>query len=272
MTSAVERMYDVNPAGEWGRLERHPVEYATTRRALKEFLPENSSILDIGGGPGRYSIDLALDGHRVTLLDLSQANLDFAKAKAEDVEADIKQFIKGNALYLTDISDNSFDSVLIMGPLYHLLEVEERAKAVSEAMRVLRPGGVLFASFITRYAFIIDMLAKCPANVPNFKENISYGRLLETGLHLSTEFSGFTDAYFIHPFEVEPFMGEFGLDKLRLAGAEGIMGANEGAILGLEAGALQRWFDVCYELGTDPCTWGMACHMLYVGRKAREDN
>ena len=81
--SNVEQFYDGFAAQEWGRLERHRTEFAVTMRALRDWLPPApATILDIGGGPGRYSIALAQLGYDVTLLDLAQGNLAFSSEKA----------------------------------------------------------------------------------------------------------------------------------------------------------------------------------------------
>lgn len=91
----VEAYYDASSQYEWDRLDRHKMEYATTWRAMQEFIPPRSSILDVGGGPGRYSIALAQTGHRVTLLDLSAKNVAFARQKAEELKAPVQDFVQG---------------------------------------------------------------------------------------------------------------------------------------------------------------------------------
>ena len=137
-----ESFYDQNAEQEWGRLDRHRTEFAVTLKALEEFLPLSpASVLDIGGGPGRYSIELAARGYNVTLLDVSRESLRLAKEKAAGVGVRLKETIHSNALDLEQCDPESFDAVLLMGPLYHLLLEEERVKAVGEAVSVLKPGG-----------------------------------------------------------------------------------------------------------------------------------
>ena len=125
------------------------MEYAVTWRAIQEYIPYSADVLDIGGGPGRYSLELAKAGHKVTMIDLSAANVAFAQGKAAEDHVALECH-QADATDLSGFGDSSFDAVLLMGPLYHLLETDQRSQAVREAMRVLRAGGILFAAFINR--------------------------------------------------------------------------------------------------------------------------
>ena len=105
----VEDFYDRNPQEEWDRLERHWAEYENSLRALTEFLPPApAGLIDIGGGPGRYAIALAGMGYRVTLVDLSQGNLDLAKQKAAEAGVELDGFIHANALDLSAFPEAGF--------------------------------------------------------------------------------------------------------------------------------------------------------------------
>ena len=149
----VEAMYDADSEREWQRLVRHRTEFGVTMRALDDYLPSApAKILDIGGGPGRYAIVLTQQGYEVTLLDLSQNNLTLARQKAASARVNIAQMVHGNALDLSAFAPESFDAVLIFGPLYHLLQEAERLQVVREARRVLRGNGRLFAAFVSRFA------------------------------------------------------------------------------------------------------------------------
>lgn len=263
----VERFYDDNVQNEWDRLERHPMEYATTCKALDAFLPKSGMVLDVGGGPGRYAFYLAEQGHHVTLLDLARRNVAFARRKALELNIDLTGYIHGNALDLSQFKTGSFDAVLLLGPLYHLLEDGQRRQAIAEAVRVLKQDGVLFLGFITRYSFIVDMLKNYPYEIDRFQPQV-IENLLADGINIvSTENPGFTNAYFAHPMEIEPLAKSFNLATLRIAAAEGISAPNEDQLRELEAATFSRWVDLMYDIGEDPITWGAAEHMLYVGRK-----
>ncbi len=184
--------YDVNPLKEWNRLQKfHPYEKYITVRMMDRYIKPNSTILDIGGGPGHYSVHYARQGHQVTLFDLSGENVRFAKKKARQYGTKINA-MQGNALDLSVFPDNSFDVVFLMGPLYHLLEEKNRVRALEEATRVLKPGGFLFSSFILMFGGVIFGLRELPETIIAEKE-APYYEVAARGESLS--FEAFTYAY-----------------------------------------------------------------------------
>ena len=121
----IAEFYNQNCEDEWQRLERHRTECAVTWKALEEYLPPAPArILDCGGGPGRYSIELARRGYEVTLFDLSAGSLELARKKVEAAGVVLAGFEQGTAVDLSSFPDNHFEAVLIMGPFYHLLEAQ----------------------------------------------------------------------------------------------------------------------------------------------------
>ena len=154
-TEAIRTHYNADPQKEWNRLKnRHPYEKYITVRMMERYIRPGDTILDIGGGPGHSSVHWAKQGHRVTLLDLSDENVRFAKKKARQYGVKITA-AQGNALDLSRFDDSSFDVVFLMGPLYHLMNEESRIRAIEEAKRVLKPGGFLFSSFILMFGGVI---------------------------------------------------------------------------------------------------------------------
>lgn len=262
MSERVERYYDADPMREWERLERHRTEAALTMRALGRHLPPLVRILDIGGGPGRYAIALAGQGHKVTLLDLSAANLDLARRKAAEQGVELAGIVHGNALDLGDLS--GFDAVLLLGPLYHLLEEAERRRCLAEARRVLKPGGLLFASVITRYAPLRDMAASDPARLEREAEKVR--QFLSTGQCRAGEGSAFTDFFGFRPADLIPWMESQGLQTLEVLGLEGMVSLIEERVNQLGGPAWESWVALNEEAGRDPSLWGQCQHLLYVGR------
>jgi S-adenosylmethionine-dependent methyltransferase len=267
MPSIVESYYDDSAEREWARLERHRTEFAVTMRALAEYLPPApATVLDIGGGPGRYAINLAQVGYRVTLLDLSSASLEFARGKAAEAGVDLAGYVHADALDLSAIPDESYDTVLLMGPLYHLLELEDRRRAVLEARRVLKPGGRAFAAFITRYA-PIRYAAKHEPDLL-LRGQPSAQELLETGQHRpETPGGGFTQAYFAHPGEIRPLMEGCGFSTVGMIGCEGVVSRIEEQVNELTGETWEAWVDLNYNAGKDPYLYGAAEHLLYIGTK-----
>ena len=147
--------YNANPQKEWDRLKKkHPYEKYITIRMMDRYIKPGDRILDIGGGPGHYAIHYAKQGHSVTLLDLSDENVRFAKKKAGQYGVKIAAE-QGDATDLSRFADDSFDTVFLMGPLYHLMNEESRIRAIEEAKRVLKPGGCLLSSFILMFGGVI---------------------------------------------------------------------------------------------------------------------
>ena len=262
-TDKVNQFYDDNALTEWDRLNRHRTEYAVTLRALKDFLPPApASILDIGGGPGRYAFELARMGYQVTLLDLSQKNLDLAEEKSKQDGIKLQAMIHGNALRLP-LFEKPFDVVLLMGPLYHLILSEDRNKALREANRVLKPNGLIFAAFITRYAPFRDGSVKYPLAM--WQESAEWKQLWENGINFGG--SGFTDAWFSMPAEIRPLMEKEGFKTITTLGVEGIVAGHESQVNALQDEAWNYWVEMNYFFAKDPALHAAADHLLYIGKK-----
>ncbi|WP_234122692.1 class I SAM-dependent methyltransferase [Clostridium hydrogenum] len=249
---------------EWNRLERHKIEFEITKRYLNDYVPKAARILDIGGGPGRYSIYLAKRDHKVVLLDLVEKHIDMAKIKAIENNVEIEKYICDDALNISKYDLGKFDVVLIMGPLYHLIHEAERKKVVEDALKILKKDGILITSFISAYAPIIDGL-KYPEDIEAPDDLIKY---LKNGVNDVK--SGFTSAYFIKPEEARSFMNSFNLKELSFAGIEGIGGFIENKLKGLPSEQFHMVINILYELSKDPHMFGSCEHYLYIGKKLNE--
>jgi ubiquinone/menaquinone biosynthesis C-methylase UbiE len=264
---AVQNLYRSAPEREWQRMERHRTEFAVTLRALDAHLPPAPAhVLDCGGGPGRYAIALTQRGYEVTLFDLSPELLTMAQEKAAEAGVTLHGFEQGTAIDLSRFADDSFDAVLLMGPLYHLLDEDDRKQALAEAYRVVKPDGPVFVAFITRYAAHIDAVARYPARA--FEQAQDYCHIAQTGL-LPPRTDGvvaFT-AYFAHPAEAAPLCRSVGLDVLSVLGVEGVVSGRESLINALDGPAWDFWLDMNYDVAHDPVIHGGVEHLLVVCRK-----
>lgn len=273
MTSSVgghvARLYDSNPEREWQRMDRHRTEFALTLRALAGHLPPPPArVLDCGGGPGRYAIELARQGYQVTLFDLSAGNLALAQQKAAEAGAPLAGFEQGTALNLNRFAAGNFDAVLLLGPLYHLLEAEERALALAEATRVLRPGGPLLAAFISRYAAHRDAAVNYPTepvDIPGLYEEIERSGKLPPSPADPPTFS----AYFTHPSEVAPACWAAGLEVDQVLGLEGFVSIVEDGVNALSGPAWDWWVEANWRVAADPAIHGAVEHLLVVAHKPR---
>lgn len=249
---------------EWGRLERHRIEYEITKKVLNDYIEDNSEVLDVGGGPGRYSIFLAQKGHKVTLVDLSEKLVEQAEENAAKAGVVIRKFIKGNVLDLEAILPGKYyDAVLCMGPMYHLLEEDERKEAIRQCLSLLKPGGVLIVSFISAYAPIVDCLKAYPHEIKERKNRFLH--YLVDGRN-KKEF-GFTDAYFFNPENIESLFSEHRLKTIRIMATEGIGPMCENSLMQLSEEDFQEWVDLLYKISDRKVIWGSCEHLLYIGKK-----
>lgn len=136
----------------------HLPEYLITMKYIKKYLTPNSKILEIGAGTGRYSIALADMGYDVTSVELVPHNIEILKSKIK-AEHKIKVF-EGNACDLSFIEDNTYDIVLLLGPMYHLFNDIDKHKALSEAIRVTKKGGVIYSAYCNNDTVIYKMFYK----------------------------------------------------------------------------------------------------------------
>ena len=158
-----------NKFNEEKRLDsRHgQVEFRVSMKYIHEYIPkqvpvEDVKILDIGAGTGKYSVALAEEGYDVTAVELVKYNLGILKSKGSHVKA-----MQGNALNLKKLTDNTFDVTLLFGPMYHLFGQDDKKKALMEAKRVTKPGGVILVAYcmneygVLTYAFKEKHIVEC---------------------------------------------------------------------------------------------------------------
>ena len=144
-----------NKINEDARLEKSrqgQMEYFVTMNYIQKFLKEGDRVLEIGAGTGRYSVALAKEGYRVSAVELVESNLAELKKNAEGLD-NIEAY-QGDALNLSRFDDDSFDVTLSFGPMYHLYEEEDQHKALDEAIRVTKPGGIILVAFLSAHAII----------------------------------------------------------------------------------------------------------------------
>jgi len=262
----VREFYDNNAARELARLANRP-EFIITCRMLDRYIQPGDRVLDIGGGPGRYSLYYAAKDCSVTLLDLSPACVELAQEQAAAQGLSL-QGIAGDARLADELLTEQFDHVLLMGPLYHLLEEKERSKAVAAALKLLKPGGILYVSFISVNAGIIYYLTDAPQDIGLTASNKNEMAFLNRFLAgASIAGTAFTEAFFIAPGEILPFMERFPLEKLHLFGQESLLSLNEAGVMAQSPEVIATWLDIALKVceREDLLSWSQ--HLMYIGRK-----
>ncbi len=140
---------------EEGRLlSRHgSVEFLTTMRYIRKYLQPGMKILEIGAGTGRYSHTLARMGYAVDAVELVQHNIDIFRQNTQDGEQITIRQADARDL---PFEDGAYDITLLLGPMYHLFTKEDQSKALAEAIRVTKTGGVIFAAYCGNEATLIQ--------------------------------------------------------------------------------------------------------------------
>lgn len=144
------------------------VEYLTTMRYIHAYLKPGMRVLEVGAGTGRYTVALAREGYQMTAIELVEHNLAILKDKLQPGDAVDAQ--QGDALDLSRFADNTFDVTLLLGPLYHLCAREDQVRALHEAKRVTKPGGLVFAAYcmneasVIQHCFLRGKLEECLEN------------------------------------------------------------------------------------------------------------
>lgn len=261
--------YSRNSEEEWNRLYKNPfhrLEFDTTMKFLEKHLPKEGLILDAGGGPGRYSIELAKQGYDVTLLDLVLENLELAREKIKEagVEENIKEVTEGSITDLSGFAENSFDAVLCLGaPLSHVHPEKERRKAIAELVRVAKKDAPIFISVIGK----LGVLSICLNWPDEIKETDHFKRFCLTGDDYKWRGDGYA-----HFFEVKELVGLFEdtVEFIENVGLEGLSSPSEekvNEIAEKEPEVWKNWLEMHYELCTHPTVVDSSMHFMVIARK-----
>lgn len=263
----VKQYYNENAEKEWGRLETHPFEFAITKHMMDQYIKPGDTILDIGGGPGRYSIYYAQKGCSVTLVDLSESNIEIAKREAELANVKMRTYVS-DATNLEALQLDQYDHVFLMGPLYHLTSMKDRKQATTEALKYLKPGGYFYASFIMLFAGMIYYMKHDPEGVLTDPLHEIY--IDDVINDIPYKGDAFTKAYFITPAKIKSFMKKYPLDEVMLFGQEGILAPQELQLLAASEEARKEWLQIAIELSTRKEYLSYSEHAMYIGKKRIE--
>jgi len=264
----VQRYYAESPEESRLMSGRSRLEFERTKDVLARVLPRPPCrVVDVGGAAGAYSCWLAERDYEVHLVDASPRLVEAARRESVRATKPLSSISLSDARELPH-SDASAGAVLVMGPLYHLPEADDRRLALREAMRVLKVGGIVVTAAISRYASALDGMARGLSNDPAFRA--IRDRDLRDGQHRNDTGKAdyFTTAYFHRPEDLENEMVSAGLQEIVILGVEG-------------PGWLLPDFDIRWEdaddrkdlmelarkLEGESSIIGVSAHFLGIGRK-----
>ena len=164
MSDVVRQYYDETELEEWDRLASpyRRFELLSTLRLVDEFFPPSGRVADVGGGPGRYTIELLQRDYRVTLIDLSEANVRFARDRLAERGLSAESVHVADARTLPMLATASFDAALELGPMYHIIDAGERRRTLAELYRILKPGSPAIVGFINPWGVLRGGLTEFP--------------------------------------------------------------------------------------------------------------
>lgn len=259
MKNEIEKYY--NSYQEDIRLHKdraHKIEFLTSLKFLLDVIPPKAKILDACAGTGAYAFELAARGYEITAGDIVETHVDTMR-EINDEKKLIKKISKTDVLDLSQFADKSFDAVLCMGALYHLNHVEDRKKAISECLRVLKPKGIFIAAYINRYAIILkDML--------DGLENMDIAMQVFKKGNNPDKYDG--EAFYkTIPSEFENEIKEFNLEKLHQIGTDGIGYAISDKLEKMTKEQFETWLDYHIKTCEDSNILGYSIHALYMAKK-----
>ncbi len=266
-----EAFYDELAEDEWRRLEKsftNRMEFENTVAYLERDLPPGGRVLDAGGGAGRYTVWLAERGYDVTLVDRSRGQLSVATEKVRERGLDDRvEFVRGDLRGLP-LSDREFDAVCCLGgPLSHLLDAADRARALEELHRVAAPGAPAFVSVMGRIA----VMRNIARNVPELAWCLE--KLAETGdydreIAARIDDPEFTVCHFFRAEELREAVGVAGFDVETMVGLEGIVSTLQhgGTLDEVDEERLADLETVVRDTREDPTVVDVSDHMLAVAR------
>jgi len=267
----VKQYYHEQGEKEWKRLARdayHRLEFDTTIHFVKKYLPNRKGLLlDAGGGPGRYTIELARLGYEPVLLDLSSDMLETAKKhiRKSGFARRVRQIVQGSIDDLSAFKDETFDGVICLGgPLSHIVDRRRREKAIDELTRVTKKGSHLFISVIGRYAVLVNELVRLPKEI----ELDLFPRIRDTGDYFGGY--GFAPCHFYLPEELKKSIENRGVEVLEMVGLEGLASGHSKETNRLAKtlpNAWKIWWETHLKTCTHPISVGISEHFMVVCKK-----
>ena len=255
------------------RLEQDsPVEFELTTRTLNKWIKNDSIVLDVSVGAGHYASQLAQRGCKLHLVDICESFLKISleRMAQNNLSDNVMSSTRSSATNINFIPDNSIDCVLMLGPFYHLIEKNQREKAVDEAYRVLKPGGLLFAAAINRLA-IFHELFKTDRYFDNTEINIheiskELDEFYNTGITNENIFKPLGDGYCatINEF-TELFFASF--KQVDFLGLESFSAYKQKMLFEKNPKDIEIWLSLLEKTARSIEGIGASEHLMYVGRK-----
>jgi ubiquinone/menaquinone biosynthesis C-methylase UbiE len=248
--------------------DRGELERLRTQAILARDLPSAPAVVvDVGGAAGVYAFPLARQGYQVHLIDAVELHLEQARAHAAASGVSLASIALGDARLL-EFPTGGADAVLMLGPLYHLIERRDRVHALEEARRILKPGGILFAAAISRFASLIDGLLNGFFQDAAFRkiiaDDLACGQHRNPGNHPAY----FTTAYFHRPEDLAGEIREAGFKNAHILAVEGpAWSATRFRETWDDPAQREKLMEFLSLIEREPSLLGASAHILAVARR-----
>ncbi len=242
-------------------LSRHgQIEYLTTMKYVREYLSgePDAAILEVGAGTGRYSVTLAKEGYDVTAVELIGHNLDILRTKLDGTEP--ITVLQGNALDLSVLPDAKFDLTLLLGPMYHLYTKQDKLKALSEAVRVTKPGGRIMAAYCMNEPTVILYVFAAK----HLDEALNNDMLTEDW-HCKSEPKEIIDL--VRTEDIAALDSAFPVERLKLVATDGAAHYLRDMIDGMDDMTFSKWMDYHFSVCERQDLIGASNHTLDILKK-----
>lgn len=242
--------------GRLSRKSRMP-EYLNTMRYIEKYLTPNAKIIEIGAGTGRYSLALAEKGYDVTAVELTPKNVDIMKRKVKPNHK-IKIY-EGNACDLSAFESETYDIVLLLGPMYHLFNDEDKHKALSEAIRIAKKGGVIYVSYCNNDTTVYKLFYK--------REILDYldKGMIKEDYHTVSSPNEVFEVY--RKSDIDALMKNYPVKRLHFVGVDMLSYLYEHKLDDLNDREFEEYMKFLSNLCEREDSVGLSIHMLDVFRK-----
>lgn len=244
---------------EDGRLtsKSHMPEYLTTMKYIEKYLKPDSKILEIGAGTGRYSIALADMGYSIDAVELVSHNVNILKSKIKS-NHNIRVY-EGNACDLSFIDSDTYDIVLLLGPMYHLYNDDDKHKAISEAIRVAKKGGVIYSAYCNNDTSIYMLFYR--HNIVNYIKN----NYVDKDFHANSVPELVFELY--RKSDIDELMKPYDVSRLHFVGVDMLSYIFDNSFDDLTDEEFELYMKYIYSICEREDMVGLSIHMLDIFRK-----
>ncbi len=239
------------------------IEFITTTRILEELLTGQEKILDCAAGTGAYAFYFADRGYEVTATDITPRHVECMRKTLESKAYEMHTAVL-DAMDMSVFESESFDVVLNMGPFYHLISEEQRQRCMSEALRVLKRGGLLVTAYIPRY-YVFQYVAMSDSK---YLDEALAKQLIQTGvLRYDDKNCFWTDTYYSSKQEMQELYQANGLKIVEHFAQDGIAPLLADKVDAWNEEQFRIWCDYHYSVCREESVLGASNHVIIVGRK-----